>query len=315
MPRRHKILAAILAAPAALALTPILALTLALTLFGTGLPLMETGPAAAQVWEPGDPPREAYGLPGEEPQVPDAPPDTQTQAGETQVDERRAGAPEAGMMPVAEQGDREEEKTAQPSGTPLAPKREAEQTPAEPEAARRIEASDPEDFLCARAPAGKAITVPPPFDRWLVRVCSPRGQALVPVLGEAWVAHNSADPVSILAMPPGAVPPPTAGAFDARYDIRFDILEGGKAEGERLRRAEALLAAATPAGETPFKPDAIWQLDAVSNVAATRYNLFFYLSGERPGRIIACLDQCRQALFLDVLRGQEAKDAIGRQTR
>ncbi len=40
MPRRHKILAAILAAPAALALTPILALTLALTLFGAGLPLM-----------------------------------------------------------------------------------------------------------------------------------------------------------------------------------------------------------------------------------------------------------------------------------
>ncbi|MBO6666757.1 hypothetical protein [Parvibaculum sp.] len=306
MPRRHKILAA----PTALGPTPVLALVLALTLFGAGLPLMETGPAAAQVWEPGDPPREAYGLPGEEPRVPDAPPDTQTQAGETQASETQAG-----MMPVAEPGDREEEKTAQPSGTPLAPKREAEQTTAEPEAADRIEASDPEDFLCARAPAGKAATVPPPFDRWLVRVCSPRGQALVPVLGEAWVAHNSADPVSILAMPPGAVPPPTAGAFDARYDIRFDILEGGKAEGERLRRAEALLAAATPAGETPFKPDAIWQLDAVSNVAATRYNLFFYLSGERPGRIIACLDQCRQALFLDVLTGQEAKEALGQQSR
>ncbi|ABS62109.1 hypothetical protein Plav_0486 [Parvibaculum lavamentivorans DS-1] len=181
-----------------------------------------------------------------------------------------------------------------------------------PAAATASEAEDPQDFLCNRAPAGKTVPVPPPFNRWLVRVCAPQGQALVPVLGEAWVAHGSADPVSILAMPPGAVPPPNIGAFDARYDIRFDALEGGEATGERLKRALGLLRTATSASETAPQADAVWQLDAVSNVAGTRYNLFFYLAGERPHRIIACLDQCRQALYLDVLTGAEAEHVLGR---
>ncbi|PKP78667.1 MAG: hypothetical protein CVT81_02755 [Alphaproteobacteria bacterium HGW-Alphaproteobacteria-3] len=183
--------------------------------------------------------------------------------------------------------------------------------PAQTRAADPAPMDDASDFLCARAPEGKTSPVPAPFDGWLVRVCAPQGQALVPVLGEAWVAHGSADPVSILAMPPGAVPPPSAGAFDARYDIRFDAFEGGKMEGERLTRAAALIETASGGSEVP-PYDAAWQLDAVSNVGGIRYNLFFYVKGERPDRIIACLDQCRQALYLDVLRGAEAKEVLGR---
>ncbi|MBC7102731.1 MAG: hypothetical protein H5U13_05825 [Parvibaculum sp.] len=183
--------------------------------------------------------------------------------------------------------------------------------PAETRAPEVLRVEDAEDFLCERAPQGKAKPVPTPFDRWLVRVCAPQGQALVPVLGEAWVAHGSADPVSILAMPPGAVPPPSIGAFDARYDIRFDALEGGKLEGDGRARAVALIEAAAGGGKAP-PYDAVWQLDAVSNVGGIRYNLFFYVKGERPGQIIACLDQCRQALYLDVLTGAEAKEVLGR---
>lgn len=183
--------------------------------------------------------------------------------------------------------------------------------PAETRAPEVLRVEDAEDFLCERAPQGKAKPVPTPFDRWLVRVCAPQGQALVPVLGEAWVAHGSADPVSILAMPPGAVPPPSIGAFDARYDIRFDALEGGKLEGEGRARAVALIETAAGGGKAP-PYDTVWQLDAVSNVGGMRYNLFFYVKGERPGQIIACLDQCRQALYLDVLTGAEAKEVLGR---
>lgn len=260
--------------------------------------------AMAQVLEPGDP---GYIPPAETEQVPDVPPDTATPRNEGGM--RPVPNPPGGPSWASEET--QEEAAPPQKGTPLAPKRQAAPATAQQAPARKTEADDPGDFLCTRAPAGKAVPVPPPFNQWLVRVCSPRGQALVPVLGEAWVAHNSADPVSILAMPPGAVPPPSTGAFDARYDIRFESLEGGMTTGERKERAAALLKTAM-GQETPPAYDEIWQIDAVSNVAETRYNLFFYLEGKRPGHIIACLDQCRQALYLDVLKGQEAKEVLAR---
>lgn len=247
-------------------------------------------PARAQVWEPGDPPRGAH-------------------------DERGI---DMEMDPLTGlSADDPRANTAKPLTVPDVPPdtgAPAETTPAEAPAntnAPAASADDPQDFLCERAPQGKAKPVPAPFDRWLVRVCAPQGQALVPVLGEAWVAHGSADAVSILAMPPGAVPPPSIGAFDARYDIRFDALEGGKLEGEPLARAAALIETAAGQSKAPSY-DTVWQLDAVSNVGGMRYNLFFYVNGERPGQIIACLDQCRQALYLDVLKGAEAKEVLGR---
>jgi len=278
-------------------------------------------PAVAQVWEPGDPPRERYGLPAEMQEVPDVPPDTETtKAGPPKTEPAQsapltpapaAPAARATPVPVSPARPRAESAPATPAPAASGPAVSGPAAAPEPAGTPRTAHADPDDFLCTRAPAGKAVAVPAPFDRWLVRVCSPRGQALMPAPGEAWVAHNSADPVSILAMPPGAVPPPTAGAFDARYDIRFVSLAGGKTAGEREDRAAALLQSATGQGTLPAH-DAIWQLDAVSNVGETRYNLFFYIAGERPTRIIACLDQCRQALYLDVLKGEEAKEVIAR---
>lgn len=300
-------------------------LLLAAAILTAGTLLPGAPGARAQVREPGDPP--PANAAAEATQVPDAPPDTA--GGMAPIPNPEEGPSWATEEETSESGAaRPANEAPQPKGTPLPPKRGAESAPA-PAAATPAAATpaapapapgpgkaeagaeDPGDFLCARAPAGTTAPVPPPFDRWLVRVCSERGQALVPVLGEAWVAHNSADPVSILAMPPGAVPPPSVGAFDARYDIRFETFEGGKAEGDRHERAAGLIETASGPEKTPSY-DEIWQLDAVSNVAGARYNLFFYVAGERPGKIIACLDQCRQALYLDVLTGPEAREVLGR---
>lgn len=277
---------------------------------------------AAPVWEPGDP------VPGGKAASPAAEntPDTDSPEAARDATVQPLQAPYEipgtipGAAPAPAEGMPEERATEEPvpdaarAPVPVASPGGVATSAAVAEAeepvvqAAESEASDPEDFLCGRAPEGTTVPVPAPFNRWLVRVCAPQGQALVPVLGEAWVAHGSADVVSILAMPPGAVPPPSVGAFDARYGIRFEALEGGQATGERLERALALLKTASNGEATT--PGEVWQLDAVSNVAAMRYNLFFYMAGERPGHIIACLDQCRQALYLDVLRGAEAEEVL-----
>ncbi|MEQ9150745.1 MAG: hypothetical protein RIF42_12835 [Parvibaculaceae bacterium] len=246
------------------------------------------------VWEPGDP-------------VPDAGPDT--------------GMTDATLDYEAE--DAEMAPAPLPKGPPLRQSAASESEASVPgesgegSGSTASIAEDPTDFLCGRAPAGKTAPVPQPFDRWLVRVCSPKGQALVPVQGEAWVAHGSADPVSILAMPPGAVPPPADATFDARYDIRFETLVGGQTAEKRLARASALIEAAAGEDEKTPPHDEVWQLDAVSNVGGAHYNIFFYVAGAsaegaRPHHLIACLDQCRQALYLDVLTGAEAAEVTGR---
>lgn len=163
-------------------------------------------------------------------------------------------------------------------------------------------------FLCLDAPKGMTVPVPSPFDRWMVRVCSAQGQALVPVMGEAWVAHGSSEAVSILALPPGRKPEPASADFDPRYAYRFTRLAGGRLEDERRKQAASLLTAAS--GDKALPAEEIWRLDAVSNIGKTVYNLFFYLRGGAPIHIIACLDRCGKALFLDVVGGAKARAAV-----
>jgi hypothetical protein len=239
----------------------------------------------------------------------------------------RAEVPDMGPAglssePVWEEGDRvaaqPDELVAEPEkddrqrllNTPLARPNRATASPIPADVPADLSVGKPADagFLCLDAPKGMTVPVPAPFDRWMVRVCSAQGQALVPVMGVAWVAHGSSEAVSILALPPGQTPKPASAGFDPRYAYRFTGLVGQKAEGERRKMAAALLAQAS--GETKAPPaDEIWQLDAVSNIDATRYNIFFYLEGGEPTHMIACLDQCRKALFLDVLRGRETNAA------
>lgn len=264
----------------------------------------------AQVWEPGDP------LPGpagnredgldipEDDSIPSLP-------GTISPGFSLPGAEPRVLYPVpSEQAPPRHVPDAAPdtstSAPPIPPAK-----PAERQTARTAE-DDPEDFLCLRAPAGKAAPVPPPFDEWLVLVCTRDGQALVPVEGEAWVVRGSADIVSLFALPPGAEAPRQDAGFDARYDIRFETISGGEATGERKDRAISLLRLATNQNEALPDFRDIWQLDATSNVGDARYNIFFYRTGERPGRIIVCLDRCMKALHVEVLSGAEAKEALGR---
>jgi hypothetical protein len=283
---------------------------LALAVSCAGLHRLGTGAAVAQVWEPGDPlpgssrtkesdldiPQDGsilelpattspgFSLPGGEPLVHYPAPDDTTPP--VQVDD--ASPDVSTSIPPAPVEKPVREKTAQ------------------------VAEEDPEDFLCSRAPVGKVVPIPPPFDQWLVLVCTQDGQALVPVDGEAWVVRGSADIVSLFALPPGAQAPRRGAGFDARYDIRFEAISGGEATGERKERAISLLRLASNQNEALPDFNDIWQLDASSNVGDARYNIFFYRPGERPTRLIVCLDRCMKALHVDVLSGAEAREVLGR---
>ncbi|MGB5093703.1 MAG: hypothetical protein WBN97_10395 [Parvibaculum sp.] len=198
------------------------------------------------------------------------------------------------MAPVIERGDRV------PQGAAIAP-------PA-PGMSGSAGNPDDNDLMCEHAPAGTVVEVPAPFNQWLVLVCSPIGQALVPVKGASWVAHGTLDPISILAQPPTASVIPPSDEFDPRYGLRFKTLIGIKAQDERHKRALAMLKLASGADPVPTVEE-IWQLDAVSNIVDTRYNIFFYTRKEKPQRIIACLDQCQQALLLDVVPSVKVSEA------
>lgn len=195
------------------------------------------------------------------------------------------------LPPILERGNRV------PDGVEIAP-------PA-PGMADMTAGAETDDLLCENAPVGTVAEVPAPFNQWLVLVCSPIGQALVPIKGTSWVAHGTLDPISILAQPPTASAIPPSEAFDPRYGIRFKMLVGLEASDERRQRAMAMLKLASGDDSMPAIDD-IWQLDAVSNIVDTRYNIFFYTQNDKPQRIIACLDQCQQALLLDVVPSANA---------
>lgn len=267
-------------------------------------------PLVAQVWEPGDPlpgpmnnREDGLDIPADD-AVPSLP-------ATTSPGFRLPGAEPRVIYPVpAETSSPRQVPDAAPDISTSAPPVPAAK-PAETEAEQAAD-NDPEDFLCSRAPAGKVVPVPSPFDQWLVLVCTQDGQALVPVEGEAWVVRGSADIVSLFALPPGAEAPRRGAGFDARYDIRFETISGGEAAGDRKDRAISLLRLATNQNEPLPEIRDIWQLDAASNMNDTRYNIFFYRTGERPTRIIVCLERCMKALHLEVLTGAEAREVLGR---
>jgi len=166
--------------------------------------------------------------------------------------------------------------------------------------------AEQEDLLCDRAPPGTVPSVPAPFGLWAVIVCVASGQALVPVEGMVWLAHGTGEPVSILALPPAVAPLPKTPDYDPRYAVRFKTLYAAEATSEKRRRALAYLGAALRGDVLP-DIDRVFQLDAVSSIYDLRYNIYFYLQGRRPHAVLACIDQCRQALAIDILTADEAK--------
>ncbi len=170
-------------------------------------------------------------------------------------------------------------------------------------------ASRADDLLCDHAPAGTVESVPAPFDHWLVLVCARQSQALVPIEGMMWFAHGTANPVSILALPPGTPSIPHTDEYNPSYSVRFTAFFATQAKDQKreraLKRLDAALAQDEPPQKIP-KIDRVFQLDAVSSINDTRYNIYFYVAGTRPLAAIACLDECKQALFFDILTPAEA---------
>lgn len=166
-----------------------------------------------------------------------------------------------------------------------------------------------DDLLCAHAPSGTVETVPSPFDRWLVLVCAPQSQALVPLEGTIWFAHGGREPVSILALPPGATPMLKSDGFDPRYGVRFTAFFAAEARDEKRAHALKLLDTAL-AGEQAPHVERIFQLDAVSSIYDMRYNIYFYIADNRPRMGLVCIDECRQALLIDILTVSEAAARI-----
>ena len=280
---------------------------IAIGIFVSGLVLAV--PLVAQVWEPGDPlPRDMsnredeFDIPAD-----DSVPSFPARPSPGRAEPRVLHPPPEPPPPAAREPDASPDTTTAEPPVPLAGLKAPVPVP-QPLSV----AEDPDDFRCTRAPDGKVAPVPAPFDQWLVLVCTQDGQALVPVEGEAWVARGSADIVSLFALPPGVTAPARRKDFDPRYDIRFVEIGGGEAAGERRERAISLLELATTQSETLPGIRDVWQLDAVSSIDEARYNSFFYRDGERPTRIIACLDRCMRALHLDVLSGAEAREVLGR---
>lgn len=165
--------------------------------------------------------------------------------------------------------------------------------------------ADDDDLACAHAPAGTVETVPPPASLWAVIVCAPESQALVPVEGMVWRDRRTMERVSILALPPGVTPVPKSGDYDPRYGVRFKALYAAEAHDAKKARLLSYLKSAL--GRDPMPPiDRVVQLDAVSSIYDMRYNVFFFIRGKRPRLALACIDQCRRALLMDVLTDAEA---------
>jgi len=160
------------------------------------------------------------------------------------------------------------------------------------------------DLLCAHAPQGTVQPVPPPFNYWIVLVCGPQSQALVPIEGMKWLAHGTDEPVSILALPPGASSVPSADNYVPGYRVRFKSLFAAEVTGDKYKRIMTMLHEHLARDASPPslpRIDHIFQLDAVSIIYDVRYNIYFYIHGLQPIVGIACVDECKQTMFFDIL--------------
>ena len=164
--------------------------------------------------------------------------------------------------------------------------------------------ADP-DILCQNAPPGTVEEIPPPLDRWIIVLCTPDGQVLLPRLRdvvEMWLEHDTASPFKIAAAPPEALQ--GAGSV-TKYDLRFSNISGRLATGgQRGLLLELWMQAFGQAG-IPDDMGDVYQLDAVSVYGGELTNLFVYLRGDAPRWMVFCRERCRIGVPLDVLRGVE----------
>lgn len=125
--------------------------------------------------------------------------------------------------------------------------------------------------------------------------------------GNLWLRHGTASPLAVNALPPGTPPYPKSEKFDPRYGIRFSKFAGSELTAQKRDMSMKMLQVALKS-EVPSVIDGVFQLDALSVVNLTLYNLFFYTEKMEPKYLLACLDRCNRAVLLDVKTLDEAKE-------
>jgi hypothetical protein len=174
------------------------------------------------------------------------------------------------------------------------------------------------DILCDDAPPGSVETVPPPLDAWIVVLCTPDGQALAPrVRGtvEVWLHRDTAETFLLPAGRRGFVGETPSVT---KHDVRFSDFSGRLATGPHRELLLELWQHAWRDAAPPAALHEVYQLDVRSVFGPTDFNIFVYTRTDGPRWMIVCREQCRQALAIDVLHGDELEARIagrGRQAR
>jgi len=172
------------------------------------------------------------------------------------------------------------------------------QTPADP------------DILCENAPAGIVEDIPPPLDQWIIVLCTPEGQVLLPRLRdevEMWLEHKTGSVFRVNAAPPGVLA--RTSSF-TKYDLRFENFSTRLATGSNQQLLLELWMRAFEQSEVPGNLDSVYQLDATTVYEGETINLFVYLRGDEPRWMVFCRDRCRIGAALDVLRGGELEARV-----
>jgi hypothetical protein len=161
------------------------------------------------------------------------------------------------------------------------------------------EAEDPaKDMMCDNAPKGSVVALPNMVSDWVTVLCTPTGQALAPLSAGRmvlWIAQDG-KPFMLDAAPRQWSRPDSV----TKYEVRFTKFAAVERAGGALENMMKMW-------DLSFRPevrpqiDRVVQLDAMSIWQGTIYNLFFYVSGNRPKWLIVCINQCKSSVSIRVV--------------
>lgn len=174
--------------------------------------------------------------------------------------------------------------------------------------------TDP-DILCENAPPETVAEIPPPVAKWIILLCTQRGQTLTARVGdevEMWLERRTAVPFQLAAAPAGILEGSTSLT---KYDLRFERFAARLAVDVQRDFLLDLWRNAYETADIPSDLGDVFQLDTVSVYRGDVTNMFIYLRGDAPRWIIGCRDQCRSGVVLDVLRGVELEARVNEQER
>lgn len=171
------------------------------------------------------------------------------------------------------------------------------------------------DILCNNAPPGTVAEIPPPVAKWIILLCTERGQTLTARVGdevEMWLERGTAVPFQLAAAPGGVL---KGSRTLTKYDLRFDSFAARLATDVHRDFLLDLWRNAYEMDDIPADLGDVFQLDTVSVYRGDTANMFIYLRGDAPRWIVVCRDRCRSGVALDVLRGAELEARVAEQER